>query len=97
MARTWPWGFVRLMENSSSGGNELVPPQDAAEQLDLIAGQLRDVGDGAFLDLATFPVGLADEDGRGRVAVGDLVDVHGYMYILKFARFGGRSARWRCN
>ena len=35
---------------------------------------------GDLADLAVVPVGGAEQDGRGRVAVGDALDVHGYDY-----------------
>ena len=60
-----------------------------------------------LLDLAVVPVGGAEQDGRGRVAVGVALDVHGYDYgtrreamlsnhVLKDCsyRHGSRAVAW---
>src|ERR1035438_997580 len=49
-----------------------------AKRIDLSGTEMRDVGDSAGSDLAVFTIGFAQEDGGGRVAVGDLRDVHDY-------------------
>ena len=59
------------------------PESDAAlekdtQAIDEVIRPLGEVGDGTFFDLAVLPEGLTEEDGRGRVAVGDGVDVHGH-------------------
>ena len=41
---------------------------------------------GAFLDLSSFAVGLAQEDGGFGVTVGDDMDVHAYHYAYLTAR-----------
>ena len=53
--------------------------EEDAQTIDEMIGPLGEVGDGAFSDLAVVAEGLAEEDGRGRVAVGDDVDVHGFF------------------
>jgi hypothetical protein len=50
-----------------------------AKSIDLSGTETRDVGDSACSDLAVFTIGFAQEDGRGRVAVGYLRDVHDYI------------------
>ena len=40
---------------------------------------MSDVGEGAGLDFAVIAIGLAEEDGRGGVAVGNLRHVHDYI------------------
>ena len=52
--------------------------EEDAQTIDDVSGALGEVGDGAFHDLAVPAEGLTEEDGRGRVAVGDGVDVHGH-------------------
>jgi hypothetical protein len=52
--------------------------QEDAQAIDDVRGALGEVGDGAFFDLAVVAEGLAEEYGRGRVAIGDGVDVHGH-------------------
>src|SRR3984893_4235665 len=48
--------------------------EESTEDLDARGGPRGEVGDGAFFNLGAFAEGLAKEDGRGRVAVGDQVD-----------------------
>jgi hypothetical protein len=55
-----------------------------AKSVDLSGTEMRDVGDGAGTDLAVFTIGFAQEDGRGRVAVGDLRNVHAYIVSLQY-------------
>ena len=45
------------------------------QTFDEAVGPLGEVGEGAFLDLAVLAVGLAEQDGWGRGAVGDGLDV----------------------
>ena len=52
--------------------------EEDAQTIDDVIGTLGEVGDGAFLDFAVLAEGLAEEDGRGRVTVGDGIDVHGH-------------------
>ena len=54
------------------------PAEEPAEDLDARGGPRGEVGDGALFDFGAFPEGLAEEDGGGRVAVGDQVDEHGH-------------------
>ena len=59
------------------GGDEGFALQQAAQGVDLSRGPGGQVGEGAFDDLAVLADGLAQEDGRWGVAVGDGLDVHG--------------------
>ena len=78
-AATWPWGWgADDVEGIVEGGDgEAVLEQDA-QAFDEVGGPLGEVGEGAFLDLAVLAVGLAEQDGWGRGAVGDRFDVHDY-------------------
>src|SRR5260370_11530394 len=58
--------------------------QDQAEGLDLMGGEMRDVGNGAGLDFAVLAVGFAEEDGGRRVAVGHGGDVHAYTIQINY-------------
>jgi len=51
--------------------------EDAAQQIDLRRGPLGKVGERAFDDFVAHAGGLAQQDRRRGVAVGDGVDVHG--------------------
>jgi len=54
------------------------PRERLANELNDRRGQLAQIRQGAFLDLSPLAVGLAQQNGRGRAAIGDGVDVHGY-------------------
>ena len=49
------------------------------EALDLVGGPMGEIGQGAFMDLFALAAAFAQEEGRGRVAVGDGLDLHGTM------------------
>ena len=53
--------------------------QQDAQSFDDVSRHLAEIGDGPFEDLLALAVGLAQEDGGRRVAVGDDVDVHGHL------------------
>ena len=53
--------------------------QCSAESVELMRGEMSDVGDGASLDFAVEAVGFAEEDGRRGVAIGNGGDVHAYI------------------
>src|SRR5215469_17656788 len=72
---------VRTRANDlHAGGKIRTPAIVALEQLpqsfNLAGRPVRKVGDGAVVDLALFAEGLAQEDGRGRVAVGNYRHIH---------------------
>ena len=53
-----------------------VTPEGAAEGCDARKIPVGEIGQGAIFDFAVFAVGLAKENGGGRVAIGDGGDVH---------------------
>jgi hypothetical protein len=61
------------------GGASQRAGQSPAESVELKSGEMRDVGDGASLDLAVEAIGFAEEDGGRGVAIGYGGDVHAYM------------------
>ncbi len=73
------------------GRDEALAAQDPAQRLDGGGGQLGEVGEGAFFDAAAVAVGLAEEDGWGRVAVGHALYVHGYNYSRYIKRKQGNK------
>ena len=60
------------------GTYELLAAEDVAESVDGGIGKLGEVGEGSLLDAAAVAEGLSEEDGGGRGAVGDALDIHGY-------------------
>jgi hypothetical protein len=48
---------------------------------------MRDVSHGARLDFAVLAVGFAEEEGRGRIAVGHGGNVHAYIIHNKHIRY----------
>jgi hypothetical protein len=75
-----------MVKASCSGGMTVPPPclrrgrlfEHAAQALDMGGGPVGEVAEGAFADLPVLAVALAQEDGGGRVAVRDGVDIHGW-------------------
>ena len=51
--------------------------EHAAQALDVGRRPIREVAERALTDLAAFAIALAQENGRGRVPVGDGFDIHG--------------------
>ena len=70
------------VEGIVEGGDGEAALEQDAQALDEVCGPLGEVGEGAFFDLAVLAVGLAEQDGGGRGAVGDGLDVHDYLLIL---------------
>ena len=66
------------VEGIVEGGDGEAALEQDAQAFDEVSGPFGEVGEGAFLDLAVLAVGLAEQDGRGRGAVGDAFDVHDY-------------------
>ena len=60
---SWSWGMT-VPPLSSEAGDPLVRPVGEVQQ-------------GALLDLARLAIALAQQDGRGRAAIGDRFDIHG--------------------
>ena len=53
-----------------------IAAQGTTKRFDTSGMPMREIGEGAIFDFAVFAEGFAEEDGRGRVAVGDGGDVH---------------------
>jgi hypothetical protein len=53
--------------------------EEGLEALEEFGRPVGEVEEGALLDLSALAVGLAQQDGRGRAAVGNDLDVHGYI------------------
>jgi len=64
-------------------GDQIFSLQDAAQEIDLRGGPRGEIGEGAFVDLGAYADGFAEEDGRGRVAVGDGLNIHGSILNLR--------------
>ena len=62
------------MEEEGDGRGAL---QNWAERLDLRRGPMGEVGEGAVVDLAILTEGFAEQDRRGRRAIGD----HGHIHV----------------
>ena len=73
------------IESVVEGGEGEAALEEEAQAVDDVGRQLGEVGEGAFLDFAVLAVGLAQEDGGRRVAVGDVLDVHDYRTIGKIS------------
>ena len=58
------------------------PAQDLPDLLDYLRGKLGDVGEGVLLDLAAFPVGVADQDRGQRFAIRDGINEYGYIFVI---------------
>jgi hypothetical protein len=63
-------------------GDQVLTLQDAAQEIDLRRWPGGEIGESAFVDLGADADGFAEEDGRGRVAVGDGLDIHGSIVQL---------------
>ena len=61
------------------GIDELLTAEDAAQHIDGGVGQLGEIGEGALLDAAAVAVGLSEEDGGRRGAVGHALDIHVHL------------------
>ena len=78
-------GDMPMRQRADDGDRLLVAGNDGAaleqhpEAGDPVGRPIRKVQQGALLDLAALPVALAQQDGRGRAAIGHRFDVHGDM------------------
>ena len=73
--RSWLGGGEQLGAGAEQAGDD--HGEGEAEQVDEVLGEGGEVGEGAFFDLAVFPVGFAEEVAGGLAGVGG-GDVH-YM------------------
>ncbi len=64
------------------GRNERLAFKEATQGVDLGRGPVGDVGDGAFANFGALADGLAEQDGRGRIAIGDALHIHGFIIAL---------------
>src|SRR4051812_9855198 len=58
------------------GRNDGAAPEEGLEAFEEVGRPVGEVEEGALLDLSALAVGLAQQDGRRRAAVGDDLDVH---------------------
>jgi len=66
-------------QESVGGGDERFAFENTAEGDDLSGGPRGEIGEGVFDNLCALAEALAEEDGGRGVAVGDGLDVHGYI------------------
>jgi len=57
--------------------------EQCAQSLDELARPIREIGDGALLDLCAIPIALAQQDRGRRIPVGDGFDIHGFNITQK--------------
>ena len=62
--------------------DDVAPLQQGPQTFDDLRGPLAKVSQGALAYFAGLSVGLAQENGRGGVAIGDGFDVHGHHYTI---------------
>ena len=56
--------------------------EEPSQRLDLLGRQVGKIGQGAVLDLLSFPVALAQQERRPRGSIGDLGDIHAYKLSI---------------
>ena len=64
-------------EGVAFGGDDGAAPEHAAQPFDVGGGPVGEIAEGALTNLAAFAIALAQQDGRGRVPVGNGFDIHG--------------------
>src|SRR6266704_2225207 len=76
-------------QESVGGGDERFAFENTAEGDDLSGGPRGEIGEGVFDNLCALAAALAEEDGGRGVAVGDGLDVHGYIipHLCQFLTF----------
>ena len=85
-----PRGRVRRVREGGGdlkdlvGADEGLVAKEFAESLDFLGGPLGEVGESAFADLGTFAPAFAEEDGGGRVAIGDGLHAHGNIIEIDY-------------
>ena len=74
---------VEDADGGGAGADDGAAAEQQGDGVNQRLGELGEVGVGDLADLAVVPVGGAEQDSRGRVAVGDALDVHGYDYSTR--------------
>ena len=74
-------GDVEGLRQRSRGDSQRAG-QCRAEGVNLMRGEMSDIGDGASFDFAVEAIGFAEEDGGRGVAVGHGGDVHAYIITI---------------
>ena len=64
------------LEHGRSVWHDHAALEERAEALDPVTRPIRKVEQGPFLDLAALAIGLAQQDRRRGIAVGDTLDIH---------------------
>ena len=79
-ASTWPWSRepFSTISKASSSETSFSPLKNAFNGVDCVHGQFGQVSKRALADVSTHPIGLTQQDGRLRVAIGDDVDMHAH-------------------
>ena len=67
-------------EGVALGGDDGAAFEHAAQTFDVGGGPVGEIAEGAFADLAVLAIALAQQDGGGRVPVGDGFDIHGEVW-----------------
>ena len=85
-------GFDMAVRQSSLGGeqslgrDEGLVLEQAAEGVDFWLGRMGEVGEGALAGFVALAPAFPEEDGGGRVAVGDGLDVHEIIVSIYLSR-----------
>src|SRR6476620_8490962 len=97
-AATWPCG--RGSDDEGLGGgrrrDDGCALEEGLEALEQVRGPVGEVAERALLDLATLAVGLAQQDGWWRAAVGNGLDVHGHAGCHAPAIMASGKRRFTC-
>jgi hypothetical protein len=72
-------------------GDDGTALEDAAQALDIRHGPVGEVAEGSLPDLAVVAIALAQQDGGGRVPVGDGFDTHGGMWARLPSRYKSKD------
>src|SRR5208337_3153167 len=66
------------LERRRSGWHDHAALEERAEAFDPVTRPIRKVEQGPLLDLAALAIGLAQQDRRWGIAVGDALDIHDF-------------------
>jgi len=93
MRRAEGGGDVAVRQRAGDGeglavrGDDGAAFEHATQALDMRLGPVRKVAQGSLPDLAVFAVALAQQDGGGRIPVGDGFDIHGEIRAQSPVRY----------